>query len=72
MVELRKRKAPAEAAPSPPAKKSSNAVKKAIESAKELALAYKNRLQQLCDATVPKKIVTRVTLSPDVLSAVKR
>ncbi len=45
---------------------------KAIESAKELALAYKNRLQQLCDATVPKKIVTRVTLSPDVLSAAKR
>jgi thioredoxin-dependent peroxiredoxin len=35
MVELRKRKAPAEAAPPPPAKKSSNPVKKAIETAKE-------------------------------------
>ncbi len=35
MVELRKRKAPAEAAPPPPAKKSSNPVKKAIETVKE-------------------------------------
>jgi len=35
MVELRKRKAPAEAAPPPPAKKNSNPVKKALETAKQ-------------------------------------
>jgi hypothetical protein len=45
---------------------------KAIESAKELASAYRIRLQQLCDSTVPKKIVTRVELSPDVLSAARK
>ena len=35
MVELRKRKAPAEAAPAPPPKKSSNPVKKALDAAKD-------------------------------------
>ena len=45
---------------------------KAIESAKELAATYRNRLQQLCDAAVPKKIVSRVALSPDVLSAARK
>jgi hypothetical protein len=45
---------------------------KAIESAQELATAYRIRLQQLCDSAVPKKIVERVTLSPDILSAAKR
>ena len=45
---------------------------KAIESAKELAVGYRARLQQLCDSAVPKKTVTRVTLSPDILSAAKK
>ena len=35
MVELRKRKTPSEPAPPPPAKKSSNPIKKAVEAAKE-------------------------------------
>ena len=35
MVELRKRKAPAEAASPPPAKKSSNPIKKAIDAVKQ-------------------------------------
>jgi hypothetical protein len=41
---------------------------KAIECAKELASAYRDRLQQLCEATVPKKFVTRTTLTPDIRS----
>jgi len=45
---------------------------KAIESAKELATTYRSRLQQLCDSAVPKKTVTRVTLSPEILSAAKK
>jgi hypothetical protein len=45
---------------------------KAIESAKELASGYRIRLQQLCDSAVPKKLVTRVTLSPDIFSAAKK
>jgi len=44
---------------------------KAIESAQELASAYRTRLQNLCDSTIPKKIVARVVLSPDILSVVK-
>ena len=44
---------------------------KAIECAKELASAYRNRLQLLCDSAVPKKVVARVTLSPELLSAAK-
>jgi hypothetical protein len=44
---------------------------KAIESAKDLASAYRIRLQQLCDSTVPKKLVARVTLTPDIRSAAK-
>jgi hypothetical protein len=42
---------------------------KAIECAKELATAYRNRLQQLCESAVPKKLVTRVVLTPEILSA---
>ncbi len=42
---------------------------KAIDCAKDLASAYRNRLQQLCDSTVPKKIGTRMVLSSDILSA---
>jgi len=38
MVELRKRKAPAEAAPAPPPKKSSNPVKKALDAAKDAVI----------------------------------
>jgi peroxiredoxin Q/BCP len=38
MVELRKRKAPAEAAPAPPPKKSSNPVKKALNAAKDAVI----------------------------------
>jgi hypothetical protein len=45
---------------------------KAIESAKELATTYRSRLEQLCDSAVPKKTVTRVTLSPEILSAAKK
>lgn len=39
MVELRKRKAPAERAPPPAAKKSSNPIKKALDEAKEAVTA---------------------------------
>ena len=42
---------------------------KAIDCAKDLASAYRNRLQTLCDSTVPKEVVTRMVLSPDTLSA---
>jgi hypothetical protein len=42
---------------------------KAIDCAKDLASAYRNRLQQLCDSTVPKKVVARMVLSPDMISA---
>jgi hypothetical protein len=42
---------------------------KAIEVAKELASGYRVRLQQLCDSAVPKKVVTRVTLSSEVVRA---
>jgi thioredoxin-dependent peroxiredoxin len=35
MVELRKRKAPAEPVPTPPPKKTSNPIKKAVDTAKE-------------------------------------
>jgi hypothetical protein len=45
---------------------------KAIEAAKELASGYRSRLQQLCDSAIPKKVVTRVTLSSDTLSAAKK
>jgi peroxiredoxin Q/BCP len=38
MVELRKRKAPAEAAPAPSPKKSSNPVKKALDAAKDAVI----------------------------------
>ena len=38
MVELRKRKAPAEAVPAPPPKKSSNPVKKALDAAKDAVI----------------------------------
>lgn len=44
----------------------------AIESAQELASAYKIRLQQLCDSAAQKKIVTRVELPANVLSAAKK
>jgi hypothetical protein len=42
---------------------------KAIECAKELASAYRDRLQQLCEAAIPKKLVARVVLTPELLSA---
>jgi hypothetical protein len=41
----------------------------AIESAKEMASAYRTRLQNLCDSAIPKKVVARVVLSPEALSA---
>lgn len=44
----------------------------AIECAKDLASAYKDRLQQLCESAVPKTIVARVPLSPDILSVAKK
>ena len=44
----------------------------AIESAQELASAYKIRLLQLCDSAAQKKIVTRVDLPANVLSAAKK
>ena len=45
---------------------------KAIESAQELASAYKIRLQQLCDSATQKKIVTRVDLPSNLLSAARK
>jgi hypothetical protein len=45
---------------------------KAIESAKDLAAAYKNRLQQLCDLAIPKQIVARLELPQNVLSVAKK
>ena len=45
---------------------------KAIGSARDLAAAYKNRLQQLCDSAAQKKIVTRVELPTTILSAVEK
>jgi hypothetical protein len=42
---------------------------KAIECAKELASAYRVRLQGLCDSAVPKTVVARIALTPDVLLA---
>jgi hypothetical protein len=45
---------------------------KAIECAADLASGYRNRLQQLCESAVPKKLVTRVTLSPEILSVAKQ
>jgi outer membrane murein-binding lipoprotein Lpp len=45
---------------------------KAIESAKDLAAAYKNRLQQLCDLAIPKQIVARFELPQNVLSVAKK
>lgn len=44
----------------------------AIESAQELASAYKIRLQQLCDSAAQRKIVTRVDLPTNVLSAARK
>jgi hypothetical protein len=44
---------------------------KAIDSAKELALAYKNRLQLLCDSAAPKKIAARVVLPLGALPSAK-
>jgi hypothetical protein len=45
---------------------------KAIESAKDLAAAYKNRLQQLCDLAIPMQIVARFELPQNVLSGAKK
>jgi hypothetical protein len=45
---------------------------KAIECAKELTSAYRDRLQVLCDSTAPTTIVTREVLNPDVLLAHKK
>jgi hypothetical protein len=44
----------------------------AIECAKDLASAYRDRLQQLCESAVPKTIVARVPLSPDIRSVAKK
>jgi Kef-type K+ transport system membrane component KefB len=44
---------------------------RAIESAQELAIGYRSRLQQLCDSAVPRKTVMRVALSADAKTAIK-
>jgi hypothetical protein len=44
----------------------------AIDAAKEMASTYRSRLQEMCDAAVEKKIVTRAALSPDILSPAKK
>src|ERR1700677_2447361 len=45
---------------------------KAIECLKDLVLTYRDRLQQLCEAAAPKKLVARVPFYPDILSPAKQ
>ena len=45
---------------------------KAIDAAQELAAGYRARLQLLCDSATQKKVVSRVELPADVLSAARR
>jgi thioredoxin-dependent peroxiredoxin len=63
MVELRKRKAPAEAAPPPPAKKNSNPVKKAIETAKEAVMGNSESSEGAANGTA--KIAVGQTVALD-------